>query len=80
MNELCREPDGRHHFLGNQHCVTGTDAILGKADGDNWTWTLLCGGNKTSGTINGGTTITLKDIAATTGAGIEHSSTNTPSS
>ncbi len=57
---------------GTSLTVTGTDAILGKADGDNWTWTLLCGGNKTSGTINGGTTITLKDIAATTGAGTEH--------
>lgn len=57
---------------GTSLTVTGTEAILGKADGANWTWTLLCGGNKTSGTINGGTTITLKDIAATTGAGTEH--------
>ncbi|MFR1411601.1 MAG: hypothetical protein ACLSUW_04415 [Akkermansia sp.] len=57
---------------GTSLTITGTDAILGKADGDNWTWTLLCAGNKTSGTINGGTTITLKDIAATTGAGTEH--------
>lgn len=57
---------------GTSLTVTGTDAILGKADGDNWTWTLLCGGNKANGTINGGTTITLKDIAATTGAGSEH--------
>ncbi|WP_418388824.1 autotransporter domain-containing protein [Akkermansia sp.] len=57
---------------GTSLTVTGTDAILGKADGDNWTWTLLCGGNKASGTINGGTAITLKDIAATTGDGSEH--------
>lgn len=57
---------------GTSLTITGTDAILGKADGDNWAWTLLCGGNKASGTINGGTTITLKDIAATTGDGSEH--------
>lgn len=57
---------------GTSLTITGTNAILGKADGDNWAWTLLCGGNKTSGTINGGTTITLKDIAATTGNGTEH--------
>lgn len=57
---------------GTSLTITGTDAILGKADGDTWTWTLLCGGNKASGTINGGTTITLKDIAATTGDGSEH--------
>ncbi len=57
---------------GTSLTVTGTDAILGKADGENWAWTLLCSGNKTSGTINGGTSITLKDIAATTGAGSEH--------
>lgn len=57
---------------GTSLTVTGTDAILGKADGDNWTWTLLCAGNKTGGTINGGTTVTLKDIAATTGDGSEH--------
>lgn len=57
---------------GTSLTITGTDAILGKAAGDNWTWTLLCAGNKTSGTINGGTSITLKDIAATTGDGSEH--------
>lgn len=57
---------------GTSLTITGTNAILGKADGDNWAWTLLCGGNKTSGTINGGTTITLKDIAATAGDGSEH--------
>lgn len=57
---------------GTSLTITGTDAILGKADGDNWAWTLLCGGNKASGTINGGTIITLKDIAATTGDGSEH--------
>ncbi|WP_354833539.1 autotransporter domain-containing protein [Akkermansia muciniphila] len=57
---------------GTSLTITGTDAILGKADGDTWAWTLLCGGNKASGTINGGTTITLKDIAATTGDGSEH--------
>lgn len=57
---------------GTSLTITGTDAILGKAAGDNWAWTLLCSGNKTSGTINGGTTITLKDIAATTGNGSEH--------
>lgn len=57
---------------GTSLTVTGTDAILGKADGDSWEWTFLCGGNKTSGTINGGTTITLKDIAATVGDGTEH--------
>lgn len=57
---------------GTSLTITGTDAILGKADGDNWAWTLLCGGNKASGTINRGTTITLKDIAATTGDGSEH--------
>lgn len=52
--------------------VTGADAILGKADGENWLWTKLCSGNEKGGTINGGTTITLKDIAATTGGGSEH--------
>lgn len=58
---------------GTNLTVTGTDAILGKANGASWNWSTLCGGNiNGSATINGGTVITLSDIAATTGAGSEH--------